>query len=244
MPVFNEAPVITEVIEEVLASIVEPIPGAELIVVDDGSTDGTSEQIQALASSVREIRLIRSSANSGHGPALITGLRHATREWVFLIDSDGQMSPSDFRGLWARRDETDLNLGMRSQRQDPRHRIVASRLLEFLVRLLSGRRVPDPNVPFKLMRLSLWRDLKDEIPDHALVPSLMIVVGAVRRGWRVAGVEVSHRSRRHGRSTLRAGRLILFGATSVVQLLRYARRLSSCPPRRQETRTEPSTPLL
>ena len=104
-----------------------------------------------------------------------------------------------------------------------------------LVRLvasgLAGRRLADPNAPFKLMRRAVWDDLEPIVAADALAPSIMLAVGAAARGWRVVEVPVTHLARRSGPGTLRIGRLVWFSLRGLGQLLRFRLALRRLPPR-------------
>src|SRR6476620_8091101 len=115
MPVYNEFDCIASVIllwRRVLDAMALRY---RLIVLDDGSTDGTSDVLRGL---MREgaIQLIEKE-NTGHGPTVLRGYRVARTmaTWVFQCDSDGEMDPADFTRVWAIREEFDMVVGMRRQ---------------------------------------------------------------------------------------------------------------------------------
>jgi dolichol-phosphate mannosyltransferase len=225
MPVFNEAPVIGEVTKEILREVVDALPGSELIIVNDCSTDETPGIIDAIAEKEPAVRIIDSPVNSGHGPSVVTGLEKATNDWILLIDSDAQIPTGEFWKLWDNRNETDLLLGHRVHRHDPTHRLVLAKTVRFAVSRLGGRRVSDPDVPFKLMRSEVWEDLAPYIDRTSLAPSIMIVLGALTRNWRIESVPIQHRARTHGRSTLRLGKLVVFSLRGLRQLVVFRSRL-------------------
>ena len=231
MPVFNEAPVIADVTKETLREVVHKLPGSELIIVDDGSRDATPRLVDEIAAHEPAVRVIHSPTNNGHGPSLVIGLEEATRDWILLIDSDGQIPIGDFWKLWDRRQEADLVLGNRVSRHDPVHRLVLAKLVRLVVSRIGRRRVLDPNVPFKLMRAGVWRDLDRYIDRSALAPSIMIVVGALMRRWKIDSVPVEHRPRRHGNSTLRLGHLVGFSWRGLRQLVAFRSSLRAAPSR-------------
>ena len=231
MPVFNEAPVIAGVTKETLREVVHKLPGSELIIVDDGSTDATPRLVDEIAAHEPAVRVIHSPINNGHGPSLVIGLEEASRDWILLIDSDGQIPVGDFWKLWNRRQEADLVLGNRVNRHDPVHRLALAKLVRLVVSRIGGRRVLDPNVPFKLMRSEVWRDLDRYIDRSALAPSILIVLGALMRWWRIDSVPVEHRPRRHGTSTLRLGTLVVFSWRGLRQLVAFRSSLRAAPSR-------------
>ena len=96
MPAHNEGEHIEQTVREWHGSVVSRVPGSELIVVDDGSTDDTRARLEAARSFVPELRVIPREVNAGHGPAVRTGLEQATGEFVFQTDSDRQFDPEEF----------------------------------------------------------------------------------------------------------------------------------------------------
>ncbi len=231
VPVWNEEATIGTLVEELDAQLPSWAEGVEIIVVDDASRDKTPAILASLADERSRVRVSRSNENRGHGASVLRGLAEASGDWVFHVDSDGQFVVSEFVELWKRRHQFDLVLGHRVHRHDPMHRLVLSRVVAVAVSLLAGRRLRDPNVPFKLFRRTLWEDLRPFVSDGSLAPSILIAAGAVVRGWRVVEVPVSHQARPAGRATLRALRLLHFSARGLGQLLWFRLRLRAAPPR-------------
>jgi glycosyltransferase involved in cell wall biosynthesis len=233
MPVYNEAAVIERLVLEIERDLVERLDEIEieLIVVDDCSTDATGAILGRLARDRPWIRLERAAVNAGHGPSVLRGLRSSTGDWIFQLDSDGQFVVEEFHTLWRVRDDADLVLGVRSDRRDAAHRLVLSRIIALAVSFLARRRLRDANSPFRLLRRELWEDLEPLIGRHALAPSIMVSLGAVRRGWRVRELPVTHLARTHGPSTLRSLRLLSFSLAGLRELLAFHRRLE-----REQTR--------
>lgn len=224
IPVHNERPVIESLLADAKA-LVDALPGAEIVVVDDASTDGTAEALERAQRANPNLRVIRQSQNKGHGPAVIAAVSASTGDWIFQIDSDGQFDVPQFWELWNLRDNADLVLGFRAERHDPLHRIALSRVVATAVSLLAGRRVRDPNIPFRLYRRSLWDELAPLVPDDTLIPSIFISLGALARRHQIVEVPVIHHPRPHGRSSLRAGKLMRFCLRALRQLIEFRIRL-------------------
>jgi dolichol-phosphate mannosyltransferase len=224
MPVYNEARGIGAVVDDVVTLVLDEHPGSTLVVVDDGSTDGTAEVLAAAAAADPRITIVRNEPNRGHGPSVLRGLAQATTDWILHIDSDGQLDLRELPLLWAATDHSDLVLGIRVTRRDPMHRKVLTRLTSLLVSALTGRRVRDGNTPFKLVRRSLWQHLSPSIPDDTFAPSILLAMGALRSGARVAEVPTTHLPRLHGRSTLDLARLSRVVVRCAAQTIRFRRR--------------------
>src|SRR4029079_15435519 len=116
--------------------------------VDDCSTDGTGAILEELAREGAWLTVDRAQINAGHGPSVLRGLRRATGDWVFQVDSDGQFVIEEFESLWSRRAEGDLLLGIRVARRDATHRLLLSRTIARAVSALARRSLRDSNTPF------------------------------------------------------------------------------------------------
>ncbi len=224
MPVYNEAAGVADVVADIVNHILDVVPGSELVIVDDRSTDQTLAVLDQIAEGDARIRLLVNDVNCGHGRTTRRAMDASTGQWIFHLDSDGQVDVSEFALLWARRADNDLVLGMRITRNDPLHRLVLTRLTRTMVSLLARHWVRDANVPFKLIRRSLYEHLRPSIPETAFAPSIMIVLGAHRCGARIAEITTTHLPRLHGRSTLRPRRLAVAVGRSVVETLNFSRR--------------------
>jgi glycosyltransferase involved in cell wall biosynthesis len=202
MPAYNEAAHIERSVTEWYDEVVAAVPGAELVVVDDGSTDGTGALLDALARRLPALRVLRTPGNTGHGRAIRFGLERCDGDWVFQTDSDRQHAPADFWALWARRDDADFVFGRRTRRADGAFRAVVSTAMRVVNLLVWQRWIADANCPFKLMRREPLRALLAEIPADAFIPMVMIALLARRSGHRVREVAVRHFPRTAGHQSL------------------------------------------
>lgn len=194
---------------------------AEIIVVDDGSTDGTGGGLDRLAAdrSSGNLRVIHQE-NAGHGPAVRKGYESARGEWVFQADSDNEVSPDFFQRLWEKRGTADLILGRRLDREESRLR----RLITFIIPLItwpwSRRIVPDLNVPFRLIRREMLNKLLKYIPENAFAPNLLISLLTARSGLKIRSIPVPHHGDGEGGKTL-AGRKLWKALRSAWADLRF-----------------------
>ncbi len=225
VPVHDEERTIAALVEDLERDVVPGVAGAEVIVVDDASTDATPGILAALREGRPWLRVERLEPNVGHGRAVRHGLELARGEWIFGLDSDGQFVVADFALLWREREEGDLVLGVRERRHDPRHRLILSRTVAVVSSLLAGSRIRDANTPFRLLRRRAWDDLRPTLDPAALAPNVLVTVGAGLRGWPVVEVPVTHLARAGGPSTLRSLRLLRFSLRGLGQLLAYRRRV-------------------
>ncbi|MEO8505177.1 MAG: glycosyltransferase family 2 protein [Acidobacteriota bacterium] len=211
LPVYNEAGAIETVIREWLPVLERADPGFVLLVVDDGSTDGTGRLLERLAQGEPRIR-IESIANRGHGGACRRGYTLATgptsdASWILQIDSDGQCAPEDFPAFWQGRREHLAQFGRRRHRGDGWVRTAASRALALLVGAAAGRRIADPNVPFRLLRRDvLTRCLaRAAAVDVALFNAALTVVCVDETA--VRWIDIQFRRRLAGQSHYRPARM-------------------------------------
>lgn len=221
VPVHDEAATIPGLVEELGRDVVAKHPSAVVIVVDDASTDATPAILERRAAEDSWLHFERSERNRGHGPTVRRGLDLARADWIFELDSDGQFVVSEFWSLWKRRAEADVIVGVRAERQDPPYRRLLSRGVALVTSVLAGRRLRDPNNPFRLLRREVWEDLRPFVPENVGPIHVLFSLGAVKRGWQVTEVPITHLPRASGHSSLRAFRLARFCARGLWQLLTF-----------------------
>lgn len=220
MPAHNEAALIEACVREWHDVVAGQIDGAELIVVDDASTDGMAAALDALKKAVPSLRVITLAANVGHGRAVRRGLDAASGAYVFQTDSDRQHLPADFWLLWARRDDVDFVFGRRERRADGAFRMFVSAVLRLVNHGLFGQDIPDANCPFKLMRRDALRAILADVPPDSFIPMVMVAVLARRRGYAIAEVAVRHYPRAAGQPSLAGMRKwIVVGARCIRELV-------------------------
>jgi dolichol-phosphate mannosyltransferase len=224
MPAYNEEAAIEDAVADVRAEILDIVPGAELLVVDDGSRDHTGAILDRLAAADPRVRVVH-QPNGGHGAALRTGMEQATGKFMFLIDSDRQIPIEAFPPLWAAVRGRDGAFGVRADRHDPALRLALTGLIRRVLLLVFGVSLRDANVPFKVIRRSVWLKARDLIPEGTLAPSLFLAVFARVRGLDVVELEVPHRARATGVVSIRRGKLLKFCARAFRQLLAFRGRL-------------------
>jgi len=233
MPTYNEEACIEPVVRSWLSMLDSLCISYVVTVWDDGSTDGTAEALASFANDPR-VRVVR-KRNSGHGPTVLLGYATACREaeWVFQCDSDDEMPPEEFPGLWEKREEYDALFGYREARVQGAGRRLISAASRLIVGFLYGRSVRDVNTPYRLMRSSVLAPLLDVIPADTFAPNVAIAGGIALAGLRVLNVSVEHRHRRTGSVSIVKWRLwksALRAAWQTVQIRpslgRVARRMA------------------
>lgn len=231
MPVYNEVKAIEAVLAELDRAILAHLPTAELVVIDDASTDGTGALLDGLADRYDRLRVVHATVNVGHGPTVSRAIGVTNGDWILQLDSDLECDVNDFWLLWSHRSTAELVLGVREPRRAALHRLLLSRLAAAVVSLLAGRRIADANTPFRLFRRALWDELQPYFPRSASVPSLLTSLGAGVQGRPIVEIPVTHRARPFGRSSLSAAGLLIFSARALAELLICRARLASTLPR-------------
>jgi glycosyltransferase involved in cell wall biosynthesis len=223
MPAYNEAARIEHAVGEVQREILDRVPGAELIVVNDGSKDETGSVLDREARRDARIRVIH-QPNGGHGSALMTALELANGEFVFLVDSDQQIPLDRFPEAWSLvTNGKDGVFGIRRHRNDPAVRVHLTRLVRFAVAVMFRVSLFDANVPYKLIKRSIWEEARAVIPPGTLAPSLFLALYAKRRGFDIAEVDVFHRQRQAGQASIRRWKLLKFCMRGFRQMLVFRR---------------------
>jgi glycosyltransferase involved in cell wall biosynthesis len=204
----NEAASIGAVLADISAECAAA--GAKVVVVDDGSTDGTAGAARAAGASV-----LRHPTNLGYGAALKTGIRHADTEFVVTMDADGQHDAAALRAILARRHDADMVVGARRGLLHSRAwRMPGKWLLGFMARTLSRHEIPDLNSGLRIYRREvLWKYLHLGPSGFSFTTTMTLAM--LSRGWRVAFEPIDVR-RRSGRSTVS----VQTGLDTIVLVLR------------------------
>lgn len=198
LPAYNEEAVIATTVRRTHAALVATgIPVVELIVVDDGSSDRTRAECDAVVAELPEVRVIAHGRNRGYGQALRTGFEAARGSAVFLMDSDGQFDPVDIRLLLEHWDGQSVVCGDRAKRSDPFIRRLNNAAFFSLVDARFGRLARDINCGFKLFPRAAGRGLSTR---GALI-STELLLSAQAHGYRIVDVPVRHAPRLTGTPT-------------------------------------------
>lgn len=197
VPVYNEEENLGPLTQEVTSVLRTLGRSYEIIIVDDGSTDGTYSLLSRLHQQDPRIKVLRFKRNFGQTAAVAAGLAYAQGEVIVAMDGDGQNDPRDIPALLSKLGEGfDLVSGWRFPRQDPfwRRRLpsqMANRLISWLTRV----KLHDYGCTLKAIRHEVAKDLKLYGEMHRFIPAM-----AYERGGRIAEIQVHHRPRLRGKS--------------------------------------------
>ena len=227
LPCFNEAGNVAQAIQGAAWAAASNADEHQIVVVDDGSTDGTREIAEDVARSLPSVRVVQHEQNRGYGAALVSGIRAASMPWVLLTDSDLQFDLDQIAEFVPYTREADVLWGWRIDRQDPLHRRINAAAWNRLVRGTFDVGVRDVDCAFKLIRRDVVKDLP--LTSNGAMISTELLVRATRNGARVHELGVEHLPRLAGDSSGANPRVVL-------RAFRELRRL------RAELRARPPVP--
>jgi glycosyltransferase involved in cell wall biosynthesis len=195
IPAFNEAGSIASVVDELRRGA----PWFEVVVVDDGSTDGTEAQARAAGA-----RVIRHPYNKGNGAAVKSGIRHSTTPYIVIADADGQHRPADAARLAAHLGEYDLVIGARAPRtQASIARRLGNGLLNALASYLTQRPIRDLTSGFRAARREHLLEFLHLLPNGFSTPTTT-TLAFIKAGYSVR-FEPIDAAQRAGASKIRLG---------------------------------------
>lgn len=216
IPAYNEGPVIAKVV----AALREAEAWGEIIVVDDGSTDDT-----AAAAATAGAIVVKHPYNKGNGAAVKSGIRHASRDFVMILDGDGQHRPDDAARIVSRLGEYDLVVGARAKTtQASGARRVGNAMLNWLASYLTGRPIPDLTSGFRAARREHLREFLYLLPNGFSTPTTT-TLAFIKAGYNVLFEPIEARQR-VGQSKIRFARdgfkffLILLKVVTIFSPLR------------------------
>jgi glycosyltransferase involved in cell wall biosynthesis len=219
LPCFNEIGNVAAAVTEARLAAIDAAEDYEIVVVDDGSTDGTGVVAHGLAQRDPRVRVVVHEHNRGYGAALRSGIAAARMPWILLTDADLQFDLTQLAEVSALTVDYDLILGRRTPRRDPLYRRVYGHTWNWLVRRALELPVRDVDCAFKLARTELLQSL--ELRSSGAMISPELVARSLARGAQLVEVDVAHRPRRSGEQSGANPRVIL-RALSELRALRLS----------------------
>lgn len=201
IPVYNEAQSLAALHAEIAAVCRAKDLDVEILLVDDGSTDESWEVIELLAEEDSRVHGVRFRRNFGKAAALSAGFHHAHGDIIITLDADLQDDPAEIPNFLAALEEKtprgprDVISGWKHIRYDPWHKVLPSRIFNWMVSWLTGVPLHDHNCGMKCYRKEVFREVKLYGELHRFIPVL-----AAARGFRVGEIPIKHRPRRFGHS--------------------------------------------
>jgi dolichol-phosphate mannosyltransferase len=221
-PVFNESAVIEQFITDWIIFLRSLNILFELRLYDDGSTDNSAQIIQQLLPAYTELKYFRKE-NSGHGPSITTGYQAASEhDWVFQIDSDHELPVNDFEKLWNMRNNYDLLLGKRVNRNSSIFRKALTSLTSLCVAILAGKGISDINIPYRLVRGQKLQSFLEHNNPQNFAPNVMLSAYAICNKWRIVELAIVPLKTRQLKKRGYSLYLLKGGISTALELLRFS----------------------
>jgi len=203
VPIYNEVASIPHLIDAVATSLNANQLSYEIVCVDDGSQDGSTELLLELARSRPDLKAVILRRNYGQTAAMSAGFKHAQGRIIVMLDGDLQNDPADIPALLAKIEEGyDLVSGWRKERQDAAlTRLLPSKIANWLIGKVTGVKLHDYGCSLKAYRSELVADMNLYGELHRFLPALAYIEGA-----RITEIPVRHHARRYGTSKYGLGR--------------------------------------
>lgn len=195
VPAYNEIANLEPLLAELRAALEASGRSFEIVLVDDGSRDGSAEWMLEQAGRDPRIVPVLLEKNAGQSTALAVGIARARGAVIITLDADLQNDPADLPRVLAALEHADVVSGIRRDRRDDWLRLVSSRIANATRRAVLGDPVTDIGCSFKAYRREALEGLPFFVGAHRFLPALCVF-----RGARFAEVPLTHRARRHGQS--------------------------------------------
>lgn len=217
-PAYNEEANIRESVmqaDTVLRTLVDEY---EIIVINDGSKDATGSIADMLAKQNKHVRVVHHNPNQGYGGAVISGIKAATKDYVFFTDADLQFDLKEIKKLLKFVPEYDVVLGYRAKRRDPIMRLANAKAWNLLNRILFGLKVKDIDCAFKLFK----RDVIQSVPikSRGAMISAEFLIRLQRKDIKFKEVAVTHLPRTAGSPTGAKPAVIMRAFRELIQMYR------------------------
>jgi glycosyltransferase involved in cell wall biosynthesis len=203
VPIYNEVESLPYLVEAIAQIMTPQNLTYEIICVDDGSTDGSTELLKKMAQTRDDLKAIIFRRNYGQTPAMAAGFQHSQGKIIISLDADLQNDPADIPLLLTKLEEGyDLVSGWRKKRQDDAvTRLIPSKIANWLIGEVTGVKLHDYGCSLKAYRSEVLSDLNLYGELHRFIPALAFIEGA-----KISEIPINHHPRRFGQSKYGLGR--------------------------------------
>jgi glycosyltransferase involved in cell wall biosynthesis len=199
LPAFNEEATLEGIVREAIAVASSIEEQFEILVVDDGSTDGTGDIADRLAAELEPVRVHRHEFNKGFAGAMRSCFSEARGDYVFMAPSDGQGPVGELRTFWALREHYELIFSLRLKRSDSSRRMASSGLWYLFLRVLLAFPIPEFSALFLFKRGAIPK-LEVDVREDGLNYLPMLYMTSMKQGQRVGVVGILEQPRRGGQA--------------------------------------------
>ncbi len=207
IPVLNEKESLPELVRELEHSL-STYPVWEVLFIDDGSSDGSTEWMADLCTKNSNFKLLQFYRNYGKAAALSEGFKVATGEYIITMDADLQDDPAEIPNLISKlSDGWDLVSGWKKTRHDPLNKTLPSKVFNFVTRLMTGVKIHDFNCGLKGYKQAVVKSIEVYGGRHRYIPAL-----AGQQKFKITEIVVNHRARQFGETKYGGRRCFSFNA--------------------------------
>lgn len=223
-PTYNEEASIASTVKKAKSVLEKVVKDWEILIINDGSVDKTSEIAKSLAKNDKKIRLIEHKENKGYGAAFKSGFYGAKYPWIAFTDSDGQFDFGEIKKFLKKQKETnaDLVIGYYKDRKVSLSKKVTSKMWEYLIFLMFGLVVRDVDCGFKLVSKKVIDKISKLESERGAFISSEFLIKARKAGFKIVEIPVTHKARNAGKGTGRDLKVIV---KSFVDLFRLWKKL-------------------
>ncbi len=190
---------------------------SKLVIIDDGSKDGTYKKLLELEQKLPNLKAI-TKPNSGHGATLLYGYNLALEEkadYIFQTDSDGQTIADEFVNFWENRENYSAQIGHRNHREDGLSRVFVTKVLKIVLRAIFGLNITDANTPFRLINFATMSKYIPQIPKDFNLSNVMLTVLMVKNKENIIFKPITFRPRQGGVNSINLKRITAIGIQAI-----------------------------
>lgn len=198
-PCYNDRGTIVEMVTSALEILNLITYDHEVIVIDDGSTDGSIEILRSLESKYSNVKVMYHEKNLGYGAALKSGFKAAQKEYIFYTDGDAQYDVGELpRLLKVLKSDTDLVNGYKIQRSDPYYRKIIGYIYNHLVKFAFGIKLKDVDCDFRIIRRGIFNNIV--LRSNSGIICVEMIKKIELKKMNIKEVPVNHHHRTYGKS--------------------------------------------